>query len=642
MDKRFIIAGGILILILVSLTAAVIKIGSIQQKNFEILLSEIRDNAGQLQQIDKVFKKVGEDSSEVRDALLMDPVEYSTTPSIRTDADTGDRYDMFIEAFKTFGEYYADTEYSKQLTALLDDNRFKQFIGSNNLAVERNGTSFVLSGETGGSGPLSICSGEYGPGGLTLRAGLTGETKSDAGDIAGIVDFISLQIESVENAYVMYNRFVTDFAEWNSRIDTMTLLDDYKIVFEPGTDALFERVLKLRTSDYRPIGELRVTREGDFVFFGHSFDSFRGFTESFPELLKQIDTRSYGTIKTEENVTAIKATVSDPEFQSILEAYGLSIEKSTREDADFFYFDISKDGHPYGSFGVLKEHGDLYILDTDDVPITSLESLDVQRLLDGGKEESGDVGRLGTSDDLRTVLLCGSHEKNPDTMILFVSSKKSGKGYLFSLPRDLYYKGQKINNIYRHFGPDQLLKDLSGITGLEINKYVNIDMYAFIDVINILGGIDIILDEPLIDPSYRIKEKGVWKTLHYAKGPHHLDGLGALRVARSRHTSSDFERSERQQLIIASLMDKMNGMPDVTTMYKLVNSAFRYVSTNLSPVDAVQLAVGMKDLDIAGKYVLNTKNVLYHTTSPAGLWILLPKDDNWNSIATYIQSKLQF
>ena len=71
----------------------------------------------------------------------------------------------------------------------------------------------------------------------------------------------------------------------------------------------------------------------------------------------------------------------------------------------------------------------------------------------------------------------------------------------------------KINSIYRNYGPSRLMSDLSSITGLNISKYIAIDMYAFIDMVNILGGVTVKLNEPLIDPTYKVRENGRWSTL---------------------------------------------------------------------------------------------------------------------------------
>jgi anionic cell wall polymer biosynthesis LytR-Cps2A-Psr (LCP) family protein len=46
-------------------------------------------------------------------------------------------------------------------------------------------------------------------------------------------------------------------------------------------------------------------------------------------------------------------------------------------------------------------------------------------------------------------------------------------------------------------------------------------------------------------------------TFHIDAGQQHLDGDTALKYARSRHTTSDFDRAKRQQKLIIAIKDKM-------------------------------------------------------------------------------------
>ncbi len=229
---------------------------------------------------------------------------------------------------------------------------------------------------------------------------------------------------------------------------------------------------------------------------------------------------------------------------------------------------------------------------------------------------------------------------------------------MITVPRDLWYRGKRINTIYNLYGPQQLTREMSVITGLNIEKYIIIDMFAFIDAINILGGIDVHLDEELIDFTYKTKENGQWSTLYYPAGTHHLNGIEALRIARSRHTSDDFDRGARQQRIILSLKDRFSelGLGDIGKIYDLVKVLLKYVETNLSPFEIVTAFLNYKDFPTATKSVLSTDNVLYQTYSNLyylnktedevdenfnkGAWILFPAGNDWSLIPRYIKNRL--
>ncbi len=186
-------------------------------------------------------------------------------------------------------------------------------------------------------------------------------------------------------------------------------------------------------------------------------------------------------------------------------------------------------------------------------------------------------------------------------------------------------------------------------------------MYAFIDAINILGGIDVTLSSDLIDPSYKIKENGEWSTLYYKKGTHHLDGLGALRVARSRHYSPVFDRDKRQQKIITAVKEKLSrlSIADTAKFYRFIQSLLKYVDTNFNTFELVDLILKYKNKEIKSRHVINTSNVLYQTYSgiyylkedekemqfeegfDKGAWIVLPRRNDWNVLRWYIRKIIQ-
>lgn len=251
------------------------------------------------------------------------------------------------------------------------------------------------------------------------------------------------------------------------------------------------------------------------------------------------------------------------------------------------------------------------------------------------------------------------HQKNTDTIIIVHIDKDTGTLTLISIPRDLYHRGAKINSLYKNYGKDVFLHELSSILGLSLKKYIFIDMYAFIDVINILGGIEVTLEQDLIDPTYKIYEKGEWDTLYYKKGTYLLNGIEALRVATARHFTPVFSRDERQQKILAAIMSKLKGiaLTDMKKLYDLVHLFLTYVETNFSTLELVDMYLRYGHLKLSEFNVLSTDNVLYETYSnlyflsqeeqerekdrDKGAWILLPKNNDWQTIRWYIMNIIQ-
>ncbi len=267
------------------------------------------------------------------------------------------------------------------------------------------------------------------------------------------------------------------------------------------------------------------------------------------------------------------------------------------------------------------------------------------------------------------VLVAGKNGNLVDTMIFANIDTAKRKITLVSIPRDLYYNGRKINSIYYFYGMEELKRALSFVTGYKVDKYVLIEMYAFIDVIDMLGGIDVHLDQPVIDPTYKTFDAGKWSTLYYRAGDHHLSGKQALRLARTRHTSSDFARAERQQMILEALQKKAQnfGFGDAAGLTKLAQSVIAKTETDISLADAISYYFRYQSFSVSRGHVLSSGNVLQSKYTGdlkraekdcgkkdstdeekeacekivKGEYILEPRNGNWNSVRWFFHQIIE-
>lgn len=181
-----------------------------------------------------------------------------------------------------------------------------------------------------------------------------------------------------------------------------------------------------------------------------------------------------------------------------------------------------------------------------------------------------------------------------------------------SIPRDIFYNGRKINSAYYFYGVDELKRELEAITGVHIDHFAFVDMYAFIEVVDLVGGIDLTLQESVVDPTYKTFDFGKWGTLYFEKGEHHLSGVQALRLARSRHSSSDFERAKRQQEILQALKQKVRSLnaSDTATVTRITKAVFERIETDMPLKEALGYFIRFKDYKLKTGFVLSTENVL--------------------------------
>ncbi|MFA6090623.1 MAG: LCP family protein [Candidatus Gracilibacteria bacterium] len=197
--------------------------------------------------------------------------------------------------------------------------------------------------------------------------------------------------------------------------------------------------------------------------------------------------------------------------------------------------------------------------------------------------------------------------------ILFVSLHPESKTIsLLSIPRDLYVEyplgGRgKINEIYMRGlrakeSQTQAMTDLGDklreITGEKMDHYLNIDFDGFTKFIDLLGGVEVNIEEDLIDTEYPDNNWG-YITFSIKKGRQILDGATALKYARSRHSTSDFDRSRRQQLVIKAVKDKLFSLDVLTSPTKIKSLYYAIVShikTDLSMGQLASLALFGKDI----------------------------------------------
>jgi LCP family protein required for cell wall assembly len=166
----------------------------------------------------------------------------------------------------------------------------------------------------------------------------------------------------------------------------------------------------------------------------------------------------------------------------------------------------------------------------------------------------------------------GAHEGADltDTIIIASLDAENKTVTMLSVPRDLYVKDSilfdsRINEVYFRAkeylksstkGAEYMKDKVEELAGIPIHYWVKIDFKGFKDLIDALGGIDVYVVEDINDQLYPKDGTFLYEPFVIAKGEHHLDGEVALKYARSRKTTSDFDRARRQQQIIYAIKQK--------------------------------------------------------------------------------------
>jgi LCP family protein required for cell wall assembly len=198
---------------------------------------------------------------------------------------------------------------------------------------------------------------------------------------------------------------------------------------------------------------------------------------------------------------------------------------------------------------------------------------------------------------------------------------------LLSIPRDLwvYVPGHGNNRIntadlwgelaHKGDGPERVKQTIYQNLGIPIHYYVRVDFQGFIKIIDTVGGVDIDVDCPLAD-------------IDLTAGIHHMNGQQALRYARSRKSTNDFDRSRRQRKVLLSLWEQgltLDIIPKLPILWRTMADSFQtdlplsqvinlaYVGTQLKPQRILSQAIG--------------PSMVEGWITPEGAAVLLPRQD---------------
>ncbi|OQY33059.1 MAG: hypothetical protein B6241_08930 [Spirochaetaceae bacterium 4572_59] len=638
-----------------------------QDEMLNHFINQTRDDLGFINESQDLVKQ---NAQQLRQYLSLPALKFpDRVGDDSTDSDSPETNSFELAAYDAalfLNKYNNEYSQIQRFNSFLQSDKLKEFVNEHSLTLKKKSDfNWILSGDK--ETEYFIIQYDISDNTVELFPGLSDESRHFQQIDTGCIQFLSDEYSRQKLAYKAIEGLNTQLGSLYANRAFKNELRDRDLSLGSSSFKGVNCLIPILRKDATVLTVLSTSIEAmSFMLKEQNLNSLDELMAAVLLYLEKNDLRTDAEIMDDLVLNEMNNLMKDPAFTAHLKNLGYSIEADHREDNDYLYYDLTDEkGQLAGSYALQKEFGELYLMDRDDIPVRSLKTFapdhELSYSFQENSVESSEPSIYMPSSGSETFLLIGCHEHNADTMIIVHCNSITEEIVMLSVPRDLYYKGLKINSIYRNYGPARLASELSTITGLDISRYVAIDMYAFIDVVNLLGGIDVELDEALIDPTYKVRENGQWSTLYYPRGEHHLDGIAALRIARSRHTSSDFERAVRQQKVIAALRDNVSdmGISDITKMYDFMQVAQKYLGTNLSTSDLVRYFLSYKDYKINGQNVLNTDNVLYATYTNLyrlsdeeqekaledpgfykGGWIVLPKNNDWSRIKLFIRSIL--
>lgn len=256
------------------------------------------------------------------------------------------------------------------------------------------------------------------------------------------------------------------------------------------------------------------------------------------------------------------------------------------------------------------------------------------------------------------ILLLGqggvSGEDLTDTIMIASLDEHNGNAVLLSIPRDLYLlhpgtvEPGKINRVYRdkkaaniRAGMEHAAASIAALRSLgdEVETAFNVTIHGIMKIdfdgvvkgVDAIGGVDVDVPQDIVDTEYPTDDYR-YETFTIQAGPQHLDGATALKYARSRHSTSDFDRSSRQQQLLSAIahtVKEQNLLKKAQTVLALQDIAKQHLETTLSMGEIFGLAQSAAHISRENIFTmqLSDRNGLYgEIVEPGGFLYTPPRD----------------
>ena len=170
-----------------------------------------------------------------------------------------------------------------------------------------------------------------------------------------------------------------------------------------------------------------------------------------------------------------------------------------------------------------------------------------------------------------------------DVNMIVTVNPKTNQILLTSIPRDYYVTlhTSGVKDKLTHagvYGINESITTVQDLLGIEISYYVHVNFTTLIQLVDAIGGIDVVSDT-----TFQTHGMGV-KYTFYA-GVNHLDGNRALAFSRERKSFSDGDkkRVQNQQKVLEAILNKAMSSTSILTNYtQILNTLQSSFQTNFT------------------------------------------------------------
>lgn len=199
---------------------------------------------------------------------------------------------------------------------------------------------------------------------------------------------------------------------------------------------------------------------------------------------------------------------------------------------------------------------------------------------------------------------------------------------LTGIPRDCYvplamngeYDKLTHSGIY---GINETVQTIENFLDIDIDYYFRVNFSSLVNVVDVIGGIEVYSDRALNLDGHAIKE-----------GTNHMDGETALRYARERHSyeEGDYHRIQNQQEVLIGIINRLISSDTLMNYQTILNKVEGTFDTNMSKEDLLTVIRNqisdMKGYEIERQYLSGSGTMTYglYSMPESRLYALIPDE----------------
>ncbi len=225
---------------------------------------------------------------------------------------------------------------------------------------------------------------------------------------------------------------------------------------------------------------------------------------------------------------------------------------------------------------------------------------------------------------------------NTDVIMLISFNTTTNKINIIQMPRDTYirtkvYSG-KLNGLYAQYyltngrNTTEALRSMANTLEqslcIKIHNVGHVNLNGVVAIVDAIGGVDV-----NVPVAYSYYDEATKQSGTVPAGLQHLNGMkaeGFIRM-RSKYLQADIGRIDAQKIFVSAFIKKLKSNLSVSTITSFVDTAFKYIKTDVSLADAVFYGKQLLEVDLEK---INMMSMVGRGASGSGLsyWIMVRKN----------------